>query len=115
MYDLLLKGGTVLDPSSTLDGAMDVAVDELLVSSPPPQAEIASTATTAAAAPRASARRRDTAPTLVTQAAALAAWRSGAIRTTSQARPSFSSVQITAAEGSSWVRFIPWTAEVGKA
>src|SRR4026208_1321453 len=27
MYDLLLKGGTVLDPGSTLDGAMDVAVE----------------------------------------------------------------------------------------
>ena len=28
MYDLLLKGGTVLDPSSRLDGAMDVAVEK---------------------------------------------------------------------------------------
>ena len=28
MYDLLLKGGTVLDPSSRLDGAMDVAVEQ---------------------------------------------------------------------------------------
>jgi len=26
MYDLLLKGGTVLDPSSKLDGTQDVAV-----------------------------------------------------------------------------------------
>src|SRR5262249_39800614 len=48
-------------------------------------------------------------------AAALAAWRSGLMRTTSQARPSFSSAQITPAVGSSCLAFIPWTAEVGKA
>ena len=28
MYDLLLRGGTVLDPSSRLDGALDVAVEK---------------------------------------------------------------------------------------
>src|SRR5262249_34833539 len=55
-------------------------------------------------------------PTLTrAQAVALAAWRSGEIRTTSQASPSFSRDQITAAEGSIWRRFSPWTAEVGKA
>ena len=27
MYDLVLKGGTVLDPSSKLDGKQDVAVE----------------------------------------------------------------------------------------
>jgi len=31
MYDLLLKGGTVVDPSSGLDGVMDVAVEKGLI------------------------------------------------------------------------------------
>ena len=28
MYDLVLKGGTVVDPSSGLDGVQDVAVED---------------------------------------------------------------------------------------
>ena len=40
---------------------------------------------------------------------------SGEMRTTSQARPSFSSPVMTQAEGSTWKRPRPWTAEVGKA
>ena len=37
MYDLLLKGGTVLDPSSKLDGAMDVAVEKGAIARIAPQ------------------------------------------------------------------------------
>src|SRR5258707_10836354 len=37
MYDLLLKGGTVLDPSSRLDGAMDVAVEKGAIARIAPQ------------------------------------------------------------------------------
>ena len=37
MYDLLLKGGTVLDPGSTLDGAMDVAVERGAIARIAPQ------------------------------------------------------------------------------
>ena len=37
MYDLLLKGGTVLDPSSRLDGAMDVAVEQGAIARIAPQ------------------------------------------------------------------------------
>jgi dihydroorotase len=37
MYDLLLKGGTVLDPSSRLDGAMDVAVEKGAIARVAPQ------------------------------------------------------------------------------
>ena len=41
--------------------------------------------------------------------------RSGLIRTTSHARPVFSSAQMTHAEGSNCQRFRPWRADVGKA
>jgi hypothetical protein len=34
MYDLVLKGGTVLDPSTGLDGAQDVAIQGSCESSP---------------------------------------------------------------------------------
>src|SRR5215469_6928194 len=37
MYDLLLKGGTVLDPSSKLDGAHDLAVDNGAIARIAPQ------------------------------------------------------------------------------
>ena len=37
MYDLLLKGGTVLDPSSRLDGEMDVAVEKGAIARIAPQ------------------------------------------------------------------------------
>src|SRR5712692_4334776 len=37
MYDLLLKGGTVLDPSSKLDGAQDVAVQNGAIARIAPQ------------------------------------------------------------------------------
>ena len=46
---------------------------------------------------------------------ALAAWRSGLMRTTSQARPVLSSTQITHAEGSNCQRRSPCPAEVGNA
>src|SRR4029077_2005463 len=82
---------------------------------PPPHAASTRGATRAERTARTSAGRRDTARTLLIQTAALAAWRSGAIRTTSQARPTFSSDQITAADGSICLFFMPCTAEVGKA
>ncbi len=47
--------------------------------------------------------------------ASFAAWRSGAMRTTSHASPVFSSAQITQAEGSNDQRESPWRAEVGNA
>ena len=47
--------------------------------------------------------------------AAFIAWRSGLIRTTFHASPSFSSPRITSAEGSTSKRRRPWAAEVGNA
>ena len=45
----------------------------------------------------------------------LAAWRSGEMRTTSQASPVFSSPQMTQADGSHDQRLRPWRADVGNA
>jgi len=37
MYDLLLKGGTVVDPSARLDGVLDIAVDKGVIARLAPQ------------------------------------------------------------------------------
>src|SRR5262249_6567492 len=46
MYDLLLKGGTVVDPSTRLDGVLDIAVDKGVIARIAPQIPAAEAART---------------------------------------------------------------------